>query len=165
MKSISVKYGLGIGVLLIIVFLILSIFNLHLKPFYSAINIAVMGIGLYLAIRVCKNEFQKDQLKSFTYQKGFSVGVVTGFISTIIFSVFFAIYASNIEPGFIDKMLVNWNAGYEVGVGTTSFIVFLMGLATTVVLSLSLMQIMKDTWNTSQGRKYTVSDHGRDTKY
>ena len=157
-QSISVKYGVGIGVLLIIGFLLLSIFDFHYKPFYSAINLVIVGVGLYAAIRVYKNNHQNDALKKFTYQQGFRVGLVTGFIATIIFSIFFAIYTSNIEPEFIDKMLVNWNSGYDVGVGTISFIVFLMGLATTVVMSLTLMQTLKDSWNTQQGKRYTISD-------
>ncbi|HIB36644.1 DUF4199 domain-containing protein [Mesonia sp.] len=157
-QSVSVKYGVGVGVLLIVGFLVLSLFNLHLKPFYSAINLVIVGIGIYLAIAAYKKNYKKDSLKDFSYPKGFRVGLVTGFIATIIFSVFFAIYTSNIEPDFIDKMLVNWNSGYEVGVGTISFIVFLMGLATTVVLSLTLMQIMKDSWNTQQGKRYTISN-------
>jgi len=155
--SVSVKYGIGIGLALIGVFLLLSIFGLHTKPFYSAINIVIVGIGLFGAIRVYKTEHQKDNLKKFSYQKGFRVGVVTGFLATIVFTIFFAIYTSNIQPDFISNMMVNWDSGYEVGVGTVSFIVFLMGIATTVVLSLTFMQILKDSWNTTQGKRYTVS--------
>ncbi len=157
-QAVSVKYGVGIGILLIAYFFILSIFDLHMKPFLSMVNMIFMGIGIYSAIRIYKTDHKKDNLKTFTYQQGFRVGVVTGFIATIIFSIFFAIYVSNIEPDFIAKMMVNWDAGYDIGVGTISFIVFLMGLASTVVLSLALMQIMKDSWNTSTGKKYTVGD-------
>ncbi|WP_304136624.1 DUF4199 domain-containing protein [Mesonia mobilis] len=160
-QAVSVKYGVGIGVVLILGFLLLSLFDLHLKPFFSAINIVIVGIGLYGAISTYKKGHKNDTLKKFTYQKGFRVGVVTGFISTIIFSVFFVIYSSNIEPDFVNKMLVDFNSGYEVGAATVSFIVFLMGLATTVVLSLALMQIMKDSWNTQQGKRYTISDQER----
>lgn len=156
-QAVSVKYGVGISILLIAYFFILSIFDLHIKPLLSMANMIFMGLGMYSAIRVYKTAYQKDNLRAFSYQKGFRVGVVTGFIATIIFSVFFAIYVSNIDPDFIDRMLVNWDAGYDVGVGTVSFIVFLMGLATTVVLSLALMQIMKDSWNTTTGKRYTIS--------
>lgn len=157
-QAVSVKYGVGIGILLIVYFFILSIFDLHMKPFLSMANMIFMGIGIYSAIRIYKTDHQKDNLKTFTYQQGFRVGLVTGFIATIIFSVFFAIYVSNIEPDFIPKMTVKWDAGYDVGVGTISFIVFLMGLASTVVLSLALMQIMKDSWNTTPGKTYTVGN-------
>ena len=151
-QSISVKYGLGIGVLLILVFLLLTIFDFHLKPYVSAINLVIVGLGLFTAIKSYKQQTKNDVLKKFNYGGGFRVGVVTGFISTIIFTVFFAIYASNIEPGFVDKMMGSFDVGYKVGVGTVSFIVALMGLATTVVMSLAVMQLMKDSWNTKNNR-------------
>jgi hypothetical protein len=156
-QAVSVKYGIGIGLALIGIFLLLSVLGLHTKPFYSAVNIIIVAAGLYASIRVYKTEHQNDNLKNFTYQKGFRVGIITGFLATIVFTVFFAIYTSNIQPDFIEEMMVNWDSGYEVGVGTVSFIVFLMGLATTVVLSLAFMQIMKDSWNTTPGKRYTVS--------
>lgn len=163
-QAISIKYGVGIGILLMASFLLLSIFNLHIKPYYSVVNLVIVGLGIFSAIKIYKKQHQQDMLKSFNYQKGFRVGVVAGFLATIIFSIFFLIYTSYIDPEFIGEMLADWDAGYDVGAGTVTFIVFLMGLATTVVVSLAIMQIMKDSWNTKQGKRYTISNNEKDNK-
>ena len=54
-----------------------------------------------------------------------------------------AIYATEIEPGFISKITDNFSKSYDIGVGIFSFTVLLFGLATTIVLTLAFMQLFK----------------------
>src|SRR5690554_990807 len=149
--SVPILYGLIVAAGLIVYFLLLSIFDLHKNPFYSVFNLVITGAGIYLAI----SKFRRDQGQKFKYQEGFVTGLITGFIATIIFTVFFGIYATELEDNFIEEMLVVWDTDWFMNTGMLLFTVALMGFASTFVLSLSFMQLLKDSWNTTEAKKHT----------
>ncbi len=142
-STIPVKYGVLIASGLIIYFLILSLFGVHTNPIFSLGNGILVAIGLYFAMKIYKKEKGSD----FEYQYGFMAGLFTGFNATLIFTIFFAIYVTNINVGFLPEMLANWSSHYHVGVGIVVFIAAIMGFATTFVLTLSFMQLFKESWN------------------
>lgn len=150
--SISVKYGLIISAGLIAYFLIISIFGAHTNPAWSLFNPVIVGIGMFAAITA----YKKKKGGKFKYQKGFRTGLVTGFMATIIFTIFFAFYATELEPNFIDDLLSMWESDWYINIGMVIFTVALMGFATSVVLTLAFMQGFKDTWNTKEGREHTL---------
>lgn len=149
--TIPIKYGLFISAGLIAYFLILSLFGAHINPFYSLFNPVIVGIGMFLAITA----FKKHKGGKFKYQKGIRTGLTAGFISTIIFTAFFAFYATELEPNFIERLLEMWESDWYINIGMVIFTVALMGFATTVVLTLAFMQMFKNTWNTKEGREHT----------
>lgn len=151
MKSVPIKFGIIISAGLIAYFLIISLFGAHTNPFYSLFNIVIVGLGMFAAI----NQYKKKRGKKFKYQKGFRVGLSTGFIATIIFTVFFGLYATELNPDFVQELLAMWESDWYVNIGIVLFTVALMGFATTVVLTLTFMQILKDSWNTREGREHT----------
>lgn len=150
--SVPIKYSLFISIGLIIYFLFISLFNAHTNPFFSLFNPVIVGAGMYLAI----NAYKKKKGTKFKYQKGFKTGVIAGFLATIIFTTFFAFYATELDPDFIDKMLARWDSEWYINIGMLIFTVALMGFATTVVLTLAFMQILKDSWNTAEGREHQL---------
>ncbi len=137
-------FGIGIAVVLILVFLIFASFGLHTNPIFSLFNGVIMAYGMFLAIKMYKKE--KGDL--FKYEKGFVATFLTGLNATIIFSVFFALYGSLIEPDYIATMLGNWSTHYNTSEGLVVFVVFVMGMTTTMVLTLAYMQLFKPSWNT-----------------
>lgn len=150
--SVPIKFGLAIAAGLIAYFLILSIFGAHMNPFYSLFNPVIVGVGMFAAITY----YKKTKSSKFKYQKGFRTGMVTGFLATIIFTIFFAFYATEIEPDFLENLLTMWESDWYINIGMVIFTVALMGFATTVVLTLAFMQILKDSWNTKEGREHTL---------
>jgi len=74
-------------------------------------------------------------------------GLFTGFNATLIFTIFFALYVTNFNPSFLPEMLAHWSSHYHVGVGIVVFVAAIMGFATTFVLTLSFMQLFKESWN------------------
>ena len=150
-SSVPLVYGSFIAVGLIVYFLILSLFGLHEQPVYSAFNIVITGVGMYLAIR----KYMALKKSKFVYQKGFSVGLATGFIATVIFTAFFAIYASELNPEFSKELIMMWETDWFVNIGMLVFTVALMGFATTFVMTLAIMQRYKPSWNTKEGQKHT----------
>lgn len=150
--KIPIKFGIVIAIGLIVYFLITSIFGAHTNPLFSLLNPLIVGIGMFAAIK----HYRKKRGSKFKYQKGFRTGLVTGFLATIIFTIFFAFYATEIQPDFIEKLLSTWDSDWYINIGMVIFTVALMGFATSVVLTLAFMQLLKDSWNTKEGKDHEL---------
>ncbi len=142
-SSIPIKYGLAISIGLIAYFLICSLFGVHINPIYSLFNSVITGIGIYAALK----QYRLHSDGKFNYQKGFVIGLLTGFYASVIFTIFFAIYSTEINPGFLNQLLPMWRGTYSTSTGMIIFAVAVMGFATTLVLTLTFMQLLKDSWN------------------
>ena len=137
--SMPMRFGLVISGGLIASFLLHSLFNEHTNPFYSMLNIVVTGFGIFETIRYHKLE-QGDK---FTYSSGFIAGIIAGAVATIVFTVFFLFYTTEINQDFLPELLEFFKGEYKIGPGMVSFVVAIMGIATTVVLTLTFMQYFK----------------------
>lgn len=136
---LPIRFAIAITGSLIGYFLLLALFKLHINPLFSLFNGVITGFGLFEAIKYRKLELGED----FQYSNGFSTGIVAGFISTLLFSIFMAIYVTELNTDFIHNLLTSWDSHFDVSVGAFIFVVALMGLATTVVLTLTIMQLFK----------------------
>ena len=149
MKSISlpIKYGFAISAALIAYFLILALFNLHTNPFFSLFNSVIIGFGIYEVIKYHKLR----QEENFSYTSGFTVGLVAGFLATIVFTIFFLRFMlPKLIQIFLGELLTVFKRDYNVHVGLVAFVVAIMGFATTVVLTLTCMQMFKKSRNMLQ---------------
>ncbi len=144
--SVALKYGLFITASLIAFFLILKLFNLHENPWLRLFNGVFMAAGIYYAIKY----FKLSSDSAFTYVDGFKTGLMTGFIATILFTAFMAIYLFHLDTNFSKMLLSEWFSNYEEGTGILVFIILIEGLASTVVLTLTSMQIFKKSHNIPQ---------------
>lgn len=142
-SALPITYGIIIALGLILYFMLLSVFGVQTNPIYSLGNGIIVALGLYMAMK----RYKAEKGNQFEYQKGFMAGLLTGFNATLIFTAFFAIYVTNLNPDFLPMMLDNWSTHYHVGVGIVVFVAAIMGFATTFVLTLSFMQLFKDSWN------------------
>ena len=138
--TLPIRFAVALTTSLIAYFLVLSLFGLHTNPFFSLFNGVITGFAIFEAIRYRRIELGKE----YDYASGFSVGITTGFISTILFTVFMAIYSTEINPDFLNELVADFANNYDVGIATFAFIVLLMGLATSVVLTLTFMQLFKN---------------------
>lgn len=144
--SVAIRYGLFITASLIAYFLILRMLNFHENPWLRLFNGVAMAAGIYYAIK----NFKLKSAGEFTYVDGFKTGLLTGFIATIIFTGFMAIYLFHLDPEFTKMLLGRWLDNYGEGAGILVFIILIEGLASTVVLTLTFMQIFKKSHNISQ---------------
>lgn len=151
MAKIYTRYGIGIAIILIAYFLLLKLVGLHQYPVLSAVNGLIFGAGLYLAIK--KYNTQEGDRK---YENGFEVGLLSGGIASIIFTVFMAVYMYQIDTEFAISIMDIWNLEYEMGTLMLLISILIMGFATTVVLTLSFMQLLKRSWNTQDGNRNTM---------
>lgn len=136
---LSVRFGIALASSLIAYFLVLSLFGLHTNPFFSLFNGVITGFAIYEAIRYKRIELKSD----YSYTEGFQAGIVTGFLATVLFTIFMAVYVTEVDPNFISNIAETFSKSYNIGVGIFSFTVLLSGFATTVVLTLSFMQLFK----------------------
>lgn len=148
MKKISspIRFGLVTSAVLIAYFLVLALVDKHTNPAFSFVNAIITALGIYEAVRLSKLE-DSDM---FSYGQGFRTGIITGFVATLIFTVFFLIYSTEINPGFLPELLQKMNGGFNADIGMVTFVVLVMGLATTVVSTLTVMQLFKKTRNIPQ---------------
>lgn len=144
--SLSVRFGLVTSVMLIGYFLILSLFNKHINPAFSFFNAVITACGIWEAVRINKLENQDD----FSYSQGFKTGMVTGLTATLLFTVFFLVYTTEINIGFLPKLIETINGSFNAGTGMITFVVAIMGVATTIVSTLAAMQFFKISRNIPQ---------------
>lgn len=154
-QKTALRYGSLTGVCLIVYFLIIAMLGLHFQAAFSCVNILITGIGIYLAIQKLK----KIEKENFRYQFGFAAGIVTGFTATVILTLFSILYITELNPNFTKSFMTKWELDWFAGNGMLLLTIFLMGLATTVVLTLAFMQLFKDSWNTKEASKHTLSKH------
>ena len=142
MRKSYTTYGIATAILLILYFLITKLLGLHQYPVLSAANGVIIGAGIFFAL---KNYKQKSD--DFKYQDGFQLGLFTGGLATILFSVFMAIYIFQLDRQFAEAILDSWNLNFNKGSLILIISLVIMGFATSFVLTLSFMQLMKESWN------------------
>lgn len=151
MFKVYSRYGVWIAIVLIAYFLLLKLIGLHQYPGFSVANGLIYGVGIYLALKK-----YRDLKSEFLYEKGFEVGLLSGGIATIIFTAFMAVYMYQLDTELATTIMERWNLEYDLGTLMLLLTVLIMGFVTTLVLTLSFMQLLKTSWNTKDGNRNTL---------
>ncbi|MFS4468763.1 DUF4199 domain-containing protein [Maribacter sp. 2210JD10-5] len=141
--ALPIRFGMATSGSLIAYFLVLSLLGLHTNVFYSLFNAFITGFGIYEAIKF----FKLQQKEKFNYSSGFKTGLVTGGMATLAFTLFFALYSTELDPGFLEELSTKWAKEYESFEAIVFLVVAVMGFSTTIVLTLSFMQLFKSSNN------------------
>jgi len=142
MAKYYTKYGLGIAIAMILYFLLTKMVGLHQYPVLSAMNGLFIGAGIFFALKS-----YKANTTSFKYQEGFQLGLFTGGLATVVFSVFMAVYIFQIDTQFAEAVLESWGLDYNKGSLILIISLVIMGFSTSFVLTLAFMQLLKESWN------------------
>lgn len=137
--SLPIRFGLVTSAVLIAYFLILALLHKHINPVFSFFNAVITAFGIYEAVRI--NKLQN--LDAFSYGEGFKTGLITGGVATLLFTFFFLFYATEINAEFISQLLASIKGGFDTNVGMVTAVVAIMGFATTVICTLTVMQLFK----------------------
>lgn len=140
---LPIRFGLVASSALIAYFLVLSLLDKHTNVFFSIFNGVITAFAIYEVIKYTKLRLGD----AFTYSKGFTNGVITGFVATLLFTIFFAFYSTELNPEFLQNLSDKWANDYSNFKGIVFFTVAIMGFATTMVLTLTFMQLFKDSNN------------------
>ena len=141
--TLPIRFGIVTSGILMAYFLILSLMGKHTNVFFSLFNGVITGFGIYETIKYTKLRLGKE----FNYGKGFTAGITMGFVATLLFTIFFAFYATELNSDFLSELSAVWAKDYENVEGIVFFTVAIMGFATTLVLTLSFMQLFKTSNN------------------
>lgn len=141
--TLPIRFGIATSGSLIAYFLILSLLELHTNVFYSLFNAVITGFGIYEAIKY----YKVQEGSKFNYGTGFTTGLTTGGMATIVFTIFFVLYSTELNPGFLEILSTQWASEYESFEAIVFFVVAVMGFSTTVVLTLTFMQLFKKSNN------------------
>lgn len=145
----TIKISLVITATLIVYFLALTLLDVSDNVIYSFLNAPIMAIGLFFIIR----ESYREKTSQFKYMEGFTSGLAGGFLATILFTVFMAIYLLEIHPSLVEEMSASLPLATGTGNMEILLFIFLSGISTAVVSSLLIIPIYKRSWNTSTIRK------------
>ena len=141
--TLPIRFGIVTSGILMAYFLILSLMGKHTNVFFSLFNGVITGFGIYETIKYTKLRMGKD----FNYGKGFTAGITMGFVATLLFTIFFAFYSTELNATFLNELSEVWSKDYANFEGIVFFTVAIMGFATTLVLTLSFMQLFKTSNN------------------
>ena len=141
--TLPIRFGIAASGCLIAYFLILSLLGLHTNVFYSLFNVVITGFSIYEAIKY----YKLKKGRAFKYGSGFVAGLVAGGVATLIFTIFFALYSTELNPGFLEKLSSQWANEFESFEAIVFLVVAIMGFTTTLVLTLSFMQLFKSSNN------------------
>ena len=143
MEKKTIKYGVFIAIGLILYFLLVRLFGLHENPWLRLLNGAIVAFGIYRVIK----DVKKESGVNFNYFEGFKAGIFAGFVATLLFTFFMAIYIFHIDEAFGKKIMEMSLGSVSREPGLLLFIILIEGFASTVVLSLLFMQKFKPSWN------------------
>ncbi len=141
--SLPIRFGIVTSGCLVAYFLILSLFGKHTNVFFSLFNGLITGFGIYETLKVTKLR----EGNKFSYSSGFIAGITTGVVATILFTIFFAVYSTELNSTFLGELSEVWSKDYANFEGIVFFTVAIMGIATTLVLTLTFMQLFKPSNN------------------
>lgn len=147
-SSLTLRFGLVTSAVLIAYFLVLALFDLHINPAFSFFNAVITAFGIYEVIRL----YKLQNPDTFSYSEGFKTGMITGAIATIVFTIFFLIYSTEIDLDFLPKLINSMNGSFNINAGLITFIVAIMGFATTIVSTLTVMQLFKKSRNITESK-------------
>jgi len=139
----SIKYGLTIGISLILYFLLVRALGLIEVYWLRLLNGIILGAGIYYTIKQ-----NKEQLNNhIDYFSGIGIGIKAGLIATALFVSFLAIYMYHMDPGFSERLMakLGWNISNPEKILLVT--IFMEGVASTIILSLTFMQLFKTSWN------------------
>lgn len=152
MIKVYSKYGFWIAVALILYFLLFRLLGLHDNILLSAPNGIIFGVGIFLTLK----HFRRSKSSAgMNYGEGFITGFLAGAVASILFAIFMAIYMYQIDLEFAHAIMQQWNMGDNLNTFMLVMSILILGVATSLVLTLAFMQLLKESWNVGE-----VKNHG-----
>lgn len=152
MYKVYSAYGIGIAIVLIAYFLILKLAGLHQYPVLSIFNGIIFAVGIYMALSKYRKSVDEVQ-----YEKGFQVGLFTGGVAAILFTIFMAVYMYQLDSEFSHNIMQGWDIESDLGTFMLLVTILIMGIVTSLILTFSYMQLFKKSWNSKEGNRHTFS--------
>jgi len=110
-------YGVGTGLVLIVLSLILYVANLYMNEVLRYLEYVIMIAGMVIG----SLQYRKVQLKGFmTYGQAFSANFLIGLFATVVSVIFFFFYIKYINTGLIEEIMAQVRTKMEAKAGNMS---------------------------------------------
>jgi len=146
-NRIPERYGLAIAAALMLFFLIMKVAGLSHHPELRLLNLLILVVGTYLALKKFKQTHQ-DRLN---YFRALVTGVATGAVGSIVFAVILFLYMQ-LDPALMQAIKTNEPMGRFLNPYIASFIVALEGVFSGLLVTFILINYVNtDEVNVPQG--------------
>ena len=137
MKSISIRYGLRMGLALLVLFSVAHLAGAVENPSLRWLN-GIVHIGfIYLALRKYRIEFGRE----WNYASGVGIGVLAGMIGTLLFAVAVGIFLGA-RPDVLAEIASHTRLGAYLNPVTAAAVMVVEGFAVTAFASYFCMRIV-----------------------
>ncbi|WKV13905.1 DUF4199 domain-containing protein [Marivirga harenae] len=142
MRKDSIEYNGLLGGILVFIgltayFLIMNAIGLEHNLELRALNIIIMGAGVFFSIKSIKKKNE-----NFDYFKGIGTGMLTAVSSSLAFAIFIFIYLLS-NPEFLQEIKEVEPFGNYLNAFLISFIIIMEGAGSGFFLSFGIMQWYK----------------------
>lgn len=131
----QLKYGILIFLSLVGYYMIMKAFNLHENLWLRGLNFAIVFFWLY--------QLTNNKDKSTGYLRQFGNNLIAAASGVAMFSISIFIYLTWINPEFLNVLSESWMFSQFLSPGMVSAAIFIEGFASSVILSLIVMQVFK----------------------
>ena len=138
-KRIPENYGIRIAVGVIAFFLLMKFAGFFHVVELRMLNLLILVAGIFLALKKFKDTHQHH----INYFRALVVGVSTGAIGSILFAIFFFLYVSFLDPGFMVWLQENEPMGRFLNPYIVSFIVALEGVFSGLLVTFVLINYLQ----------------------
>jgi len=107
--KIATKYGLLLGVLSFVLFLVVTMTGMQQNWVSSVVNIVLLVVLMVLAHR----EFKQTHEGMMTYPQGLGSGTLLSIVATVVTCVLLFVYVKFINPGYPEAALKLQQAAFE----------------------------------------------------
>ncbi len=151
MSKVYTTYGIWIAIILIAYFLLIKLIGWHHYPEWSVVNGLIFGFGIYLALKKFTATYPDKK-----YEKGFEVGLLSGVIASVLFTIFMAVYMYQLDTEFAYEIMARWNMEEDLSTTMLLVSILIMGIVTSLILTFTFMQLLKNSWNTKDGNRNSL---------
>lgn len=137
MRSIAINYGLRMFAGFTTLFLIMHLAGLSQNPNLRVLNGFVHASLLYFAIK----QYQHQERRAFNYLSGVAVGVYASMVGVFCFAIFQMIFLE-LNPSFMAILQQELTVGAFLNPITASIIIFVEGVAISVIASYVITRIL-----------------------
>jgi hypothetical protein len=139
-EKTSLRYGIFTALACIGYFLLLKVLGLLDQIAYSFLLGIILTVGVCLAIAY----YKRTNENRIAYLTGVGVGFVTGFVTSVLFGLFFVVY-STIDPTFVEAMRTRNLFGLDFSITAVFFLAIVMqGVMIGAFIGYIAMQYFKN---------------------
>ncbi|HXC05947.1 MAG TPA: hypothetical protein VNZ86_14390 [Bacteroidia bacterium] len=137
--SLCLRIGLSTLAFLILYFLVMSLFGLHKDVWFRALNIVILGWGIWVGL----SHYRAMVRSRFDYFAGLRIGALITLIAVTPFAILTGIYLS-LDSSFMNYLTHNLSIGAYLSPAVAAGAVLIEGLVSGLIFTFVVMPYFKE---------------------